>query len=73
MRNGLPSGIAGTATSMTGIAHMIEMIPDNIGRLACLIGIFVSLCVIIAQIYNIKKTRLETKKLEIEIEKNRRK
>ena len=69
MKNSAISGSTAAATSMTGLAQVIDMIPDNIGKVACLFGILVSGCVIAVQIYTIKKARLEIKRIEVELKK----
>ena len=63
MKNSLIGGSTAAATGGLGLAQIIEMIPDNIGKLACLIGIIASIFVIRTQYSIIRKTELEIKKL----------
>ena len=71
MKDGLIGGTVAAATGATGTLSMVGTIPANIGILACLVGILASLVVIISQVYNIRRDRLQSEKLVIEIDRLR--
>lgn len=59
--------VVAASTISSGAMSMLDLIPDNIGKLATLIGIILSVVLILVHLGNIKKLRLEAKKLELEI------
>ena len=54
-------------TTGTGLTQLLNLIPDDIGKLACLVGILASFGVILAQASNIWLTIKAAKKLEMEM------
>lgn len=56
--------ITAAATTATGFASIIDLIPDNIGKLAALAGVVLT-CVLIY--VHLKKGALERRKLELEL------
>jgi len=55
-----------TGTTATGVSTWLEYIPDDIGKLATVVGVILSIVLIYS---HIKKGRLERRKLELEIRK----
>lgn len=55
-----------TGTTASGVSSLLDIIPDDIGKLATLVGIALSMVLIY---FHIRKGRLEKKKLELEIRK----
>lgn len=60
-------------TTATGISSILEWIPDDIGKLATLVGIVLSLVLIFVHLINgyseHKRIELENEKMKLEIEK----
>lgn len=54
-----------TGTTGVGVSSWLDWIPDDIGKLATLVGIALSLVLIYVQL---RKGRLERQKLKIELE-----
>lgn len=54
-----------TATSGTGLATILDLIPDEIGKLASLVGVILSLMLIYV---HIRKLRIEMKEGALRIE-----
>lgn len=67
MKNSLIGGGTAAVTTGTGLTQLLSLIPDDIGKLACLVGILASFGVILAQASNIWLTIKSAKKLEMEI------
>ncbi len=59
------ASIVSTATTGTGIGTFLDLIPNDIGKLATLVGILLS-CVLIYT--HLRKGRIEYKKTQLEIE-----
>ena len=61
MKNAIVGGGTAAVTTTTGLAKLLNWIPDDIGKLACLVGILASFGVIVAQIaitrFYIKRTK----------------
>lgn len=58
----------GGLTSSTGMATWLDWIPNEIGKLATLVGIFVSLIVIVA---HVRKMRQESRESEQRVREGR--
>lgn len=58
------AGVVSAATTTTGLSTVFELIPDDIGKLATVIGIILSAVLIYT---HLKKHRVEVRKLELEI------
>ena len=69
MKDGLIGGGIATVTTGTGLNQILEVIPSDIGKLACLFGILASSGVITHQAVSIWLAVKRAKKLDIEIEK----
>jgi hypothetical protein len=69
MKNAAIGGGTAATTGAVGLAKMTEMIPDDIGKIACLVGIMASTMVIIAQSIKIWLDVKWAKKADLEIEK----
>jgi hypothetical protein len=54
------------ATTSTGMATVLEWIPDDIGKLATLVGIVLSLLLIYSHSLTIRKSRIELRRMEAE-------
>ncbi len=59
-----------TGTTASGLSSLLEIIPDDIGKLATVVGIALSLVLIY---FHIRKGRLEKRKLELEVRELERK
>jgi len=57
---------AAVATMSTGLGTVLEWIPNDIGKLASLVGVVLSCVLIYAHLLNAKKTRLEIENLRRE-------
>ena len=58
------AGATAAATTGTGLATILEMIPNDIGKLATLVGIILSVVLIYT---HWRKGRIEYKKIQLEI------
>lgn len=58
------AGATAAATTGTGLATILEMIPNDIGKLATLVGIILSIVLIYT---HWRKGRIEYKKIQLEI------
>ena len=74
MKDKLINGGITATTGATGLVGMINMIPDNITKVACLVGIVGTCAVIMSTVikcmYDSKKSALEIEKLRLEIKKD---
>lgn len=71
MKNSLTGGAVAAGTGTTGLVQMMNWIPDDIGKLACLVSIIVSIVIIVS---TVSKTRLQAKEKEkLQLEINRMK
>jgi hypothetical protein len=59
------AAITGTATTGAGVSTWFDVIPDDIGKLASLIGICLTAVLIV---FHIRKGMLDIKKTQLEIE-----
>jgi len=67
MKDGLIGGGIATVTTGTGLNQVLEIIPSDIGKLACLFGILASSGVITHQAVSIWLSLKSAKKLDLEI------
>jgi len=74
MKDKLISGGVGVVTGATGFAGIVEMIPEGISKVACLIGICLSVIVCIVTVrkstYDCDIAKLEIERIKLEISKN---
>lgn len=74
------AAVVSAGTTATGISSILEWIPNDIGKLAVLVGIVLSLVLIFVHLINgysehkrlgleREKTKLEKEKMKLEIEK----
>lgn len=75
MKNSLIGGSTAAITGATGLAKMTQMIPDDIGKLACMVGIVASLVVIVTSsirtwvLYKMSEFERDMRKKEMDIKK----
>lgn len=53
------AAVVATTTTGTGISTIFDLIPGDIGKLATLIGMILSIILIYSHILSVKKTKLE--------------
>lgn len=63
------AGLVGTATTGTGMGTIFDIIPDDIGKLATVVGIILSCILIRTHWTNMKKANLELEMLREEKKK----
>lgn len=66
MKENVTKGAISAATGLTGLWSYIDQIPDSITKLACLVGIFGTLAIIVKASFESRKLALECRKLELE-------
>jgi hypothetical protein len=69
MNDNLIGGGVAATTGTTGLFHMMAWIPDDIGKLACLVSIMASVIFSANSLYKSRLTKKTTEKLELEIER----
>jgi hypothetical protein len=67
VKNSLTGGAVATTTGAMGLARITEMIPNDIGKVACLVGILGTFSFIIAQWVKIYLDLKISKKINLEI------
>lgn len=55
-----------TATAGTGLGSVLDLIPDDIGKLAVLVGIVLSSLLIYSHSLTVRKQRIELRRLQAE-------
>ena len=58
--------VLGTATAGTGLGSVLDLIPDDIGKLAVLVGIVLSSLLIYSHSLTVRKQRIELRRLQAE-------
>lgn len=59
------AGVIGTTTTGSGLGVILDLIPNDIGKLATVVGIILSVVLIFN---HLKKGYIEHKKIELEVE-----
>ena len=57
------AGAVSAATAATGVGTWIDWIPDEIGKLATLVGILLSLLLIYSHSITVRKSRIELRRM----------